>query len=229
MTSLKEARETKIYFVDIKEESLFINSMTEAEFIMLSVDETTSPRGVEPRLHIRSDNYYDGHFRANGAYPRENGDHYEVWTWGVTGNHPQFIEKFDTEEEAEDFIFQQTYHYFLNDFNRPTQYFYSEAEAIESMKESYSGMWNVSLETIDSILHHQDIARKIQDKREQERIIRRQVEQDRQEKIAAEYAKMIEPVTGESYRETAARLSAAIGERIESSVFHKAVKIIRSK
>ena len=47
-------------------------------------DETTSPRGVEPRLHIRE---RDGKF--------------DVWTWGPAGNFPRKLDTFDTEEEAE--------------------------------------------------------------------------------------------------------------------------------
>lgn len=46
--------------------------------------------------------------------------------------------------------------------------------------------------------------------------------------LASEYAKMISPVQGESYKQTAARLSAAIGSRIEGAVFHQAVKMVRN-
>jgi len=52
-------------------------------------------------------------------------------------------------------------------------------------------------------------------------------EKERIGELCAIYAQMIEPIKGESYKETATRLSNAIGTRIESEVFHKTVKFIR--
>lgn len=43
------------------------------------IDETTTPRGVAARMHVR------------GA---------ELWTWGYAGNFPKMVEAFETEEEA---------------------------------------------------------------------------------------------------------------------------------
>lgn len=43
------------------------------------IDETTTPNGVAPRLHVRGKN---------------------VWTWGHGGNFPNLVREFDTEEEA---------------------------------------------------------------------------------------------------------------------------------
>lgn len=54
--------------------------------IMESEDQTTTPRGVGPRIHIR-ENEEDGT--------------YEIWTWGVNGNNSKFIETFDTRKDAE--------------------------------------------------------------------------------------------------------------------------------
>ena len=45
------------------------------------VDETTTPRGVGPRLHVRGN---------------------ELWTWGHQGNFPRKLREFDTEEEAQE-------------------------------------------------------------------------------------------------------------------------------
>jgi len=46
--------------------------------------------------------------------------------------------------------------------------------------------------------------------------------------LAKIYAAMIEPVPGEAYDETARRLRAAVGGRIEKPVFRMAVELIRN-
>lgn len=45
------------------------------------IDETTTPRGIAPRLHVRSA---------------------ELWTWGHQGNNPHMIRAYDTEAEAQE-------------------------------------------------------------------------------------------------------------------------------
>lgn len=45
------------------------------------IDETTTPQGVGPRLHVR------------GA---------ELWTWGPQGNFPHLVRSYDTEAEAQE-------------------------------------------------------------------------------------------------------------------------------
>jgi len=43
------------------------------------IDETTTPHGVAPRLHVRGT---------------------ELWTWGHAGNFPKLVRAYDTEAEA---------------------------------------------------------------------------------------------------------------------------------
>jgi len=49
------------------------------------------------------------------------------------------------------------------------------------------------------------------------------------EDMAQMYAKLIDPVKGEPYDETARRLKKAIGGRAENAVFRRAVDIIRKE
>lgn len=122
MKSLIEAQKTTIYFVN---EDLEVEETTEAEFINQSIDETTSPRGVEPRLHVREN---------------EDDNTFEVWTWGPSGNNAKFIKSFEIKEEADEFIFQKTYEYdFMEDDQRDTQYFFNEeeAQALADERKSY--------------------------------------------------------------------------------------------
>lgn len=46
---------------------------------------------------------------------------------------------------------------------------------------------------------------------------------------ARRYVPLIPRIEGETYKETSERLSGAIGKGIDKDVFHKAVKLIRTK
>lgn len=48
---------------------------------------------------------------------------------------------------------------------------------------------------------------------------------------AMEYANLIEPVPGESYKETCRRLAEAVGDGVRPKIFHKAayLDLVRSK
>lgn len=67
-----------VYVVDV------INKTIEKTILRDLCDEhaevTTSPIGIAPTFHLRGN---------------------ELWTWGVQGNHPELIERFETPDEAE--------------------------------------------------------------------------------------------------------------------------------
>ena len=77
-------------------------------------DVTTSPRGVEPRLHIRND--------------------CEVWSWGIGGNNLHHIATFDSNEEAEEYRWSCWIEALITEDNAPC-YFDSEEEAKEVLLE----------------------------------------------------------------------------------------------
>ena len=111
----KEARETKIFIINEENEVEETNLL---DFVMESAEKTTSPRGVEMKLHVRK----------NKANDEEHNVH--VWTWGNHGNNPKPIKEFDTEKEAEDFIFQLTHDYdFMPDDQRDTAYYETREDA----------------------------------------------------------------------------------------------------
>lgn len=67
-----------------------IESLTYADYLsQFCSDETTTPKGVAPRLHIR-----------------ETDENFELWTWGIGGNNPHRLETFTTEEEATKVIYE---------------------------------------------------------------------------------------------------------------------------
>jgi len=43
------------------------------------------------------------------------------------------------------------------------------------------------------------------------------------------YAQLIPSIAGESFKETAKRLRDAVGERVQPSVFYKAIKLIQGR
>lgn len=60
-------------------DNLGIISGTLADMCRRYADETTTPEGIAPRMHIRGT---------------------ELWTWGVSGNNPALVATFKTDEEA---------------------------------------------------------------------------------------------------------------------------------
>lgn len=226
--SAKEAKETIIFAIEddqIYSEPLY-------DFVMKSAEETTSPVGVMTKLHIRHEDYSCSYGKRNAVNNSEG--LYEVWIWGPWGNGQTFLDSFETEEEAEDYIFNRTYEYdFATDDQRDTTFYYTIEEAERELLQRYSDLWSVNLEVATQILHHKQIADQIRKDREikakEEAKQAAKVDNERINAIAAEYAKMIQAEAGESYKQTAARLSAAIGEKIEGRVFHAAVKLIRRK
>lgn len=222
--------------------ALRVNETNLFDFVMESAEETTSPRGVERKWHVREKE------QQCSCYDEENETFdpecekcyegteivYQVCSWGIGNWSPKVIMTFDTEEEAADFLFDRIYKYdFLNDDQRDTEYFSSEEDALEAIVERMADHWNVSLDVASSIIRKH---RRIDEAREQleadllaKAAEEKALKQERINRVAPEYAAMIERIEGETYKETAARLSQAIGERIESAVFHKAVQIVRRK
>lgn len=263
MKNYKEAKETTVFTVEaigrnitgtyqigektraytrFEIEGYSVGPINEYDFIMQSAEETTSPRGVEMKLHVREKERQCSCYNEEEDTFDENCEKcyhgtelvYEVWDWGFRGQYPTKIDTFDTEDEASDFIFQRTYEYdFMRDDQRDTTYFDTLEDAEAEMISRYMELWSVKEETVISILRHKKMVDEIREQREanQREQKRNAVEanKSRVNEIAEVYAKMIEKVVPESYKETAARLSAAIGERIESGVFHAAVKIVRNK
>ncbi len=262
----KEAKETKIYFLErfnevyrthsytfpngkvanlspsIESYDLRITNDNLYDFIMQSAEETTSPRGVENKLHIREKEQecscwdeekdtYD--VKCKKCY-KGTELVYQVWDWGFRGQYPKLIDTFDTESEADDFILNKTYQYdFCNDDRRNTIFFDTIEEAKENLIESYAEIWSVDKNVVISILSKMDKVEQLKFDREQEfkkkALEQKHVNNERVNRIALEYATLIQNIETEKYKETCTRLSEAIGERIESSVFHAAVKLIRSK
>jgi hypothetical protein len=224
-TTVKEAKEQKIFVIDssngVEETNLY-------DFVMESAEETTSPVGVMNKLHIRHEDYSCRY----GQLDSVNNDEglFEVWMWGPSGHGSQFVDSFETEEAAEDFIFQRTYDYdFLSDDQRNTMYFDSYEEAMQDVIQLYAEENNIDIPVAESIMRHMRCADKIKEARKQKAIEAAKIKSERDSKLAAIYAETLTKIEGESYKETAKRLSDAIGQRIESGIFHKAVKIIRSK
>lgn len=201
----------KVYVVNFGE----IEELTLAEHVMKSAEETTSPRGVENKLHIREN---------------EETGKFEVWTWGILGRYPSKHDEFDTQEEADEYILEFVYERnFLNDDQRNTHYHFTLEEAKEELIQNYADNNGVSYIVAESILHHQEIAKLIGEEKEEAIRLERKREKERIDELAMIYASKLNKIDGEKYKETASRLSNAIGSKIETKVFHQAVRLIRSK
>jgi hypothetical protein len=201
------------------------------DFIMASVDETTSPRGVEPRLHTRQEGRC---LRNENDFNYDENEPIEVWTWGIRGNNPSLIDTVASFEEAEDFIFQRTYEYdFLPDDQRDTRFFYTEEEAEAEIISDYASANDIDIEVAESILKHKKMAEEIETKREYDRkqaaIKANEAFIKYSEEISAIHVESLPNIEGETYKDTCSRLSAALGKKIDGKVFHAAVSKIRNK
>lgn len=215
------AKETKIFVIEngkVVGPNLF-------DFVMISTKETTSPVGVMPKLHLRHEDYGCRYNLLNRV--RNDQGLFEIWYWGVNGNHPSFVTEFETEEEGFDFIFQQTYEFdFLTDDQRNTMYYETYEEAYEEYIVVLACNKNTSIEVIKRCLSFCEYCEQAQAARN----LKAKAEYDeRIDKLSDIYAALIEPIP-EGYKQTCGRLQLAMGgERIETSVFHAAVKKIRNR
>lgn len=158
-------RVSKIEDVDVVTENLF-------DFIWASVEETTSPRGVAPKLHIRVNGVCN---TVCGDYQNEEDCCIEVWTWGVGGNNPHFIQEFQTISEAEDFLFEKCYDYdFQNECNRSTFY----TEDFEEAQKEASEIMEIPLDTYISYSKHKELANQIKAEREEKARVEREKQQE---------------------------------------------------
>ena len=125
------------------------------ELVWKSVDMTTTPRGVAPRFHVREEiwfkvgnDLFDQEYKAEDAADDAEQDtgirpaieevtRFEGWTWGHQGNFPKQVQVFDTQEEADEWLFKGAEIDFQNDCNAPTL-FASKAEAEDWIKENNS-------------------------------------------------------------------------------------------
>lgn len=181
------------------------------DFVMASAEETTTPNGVGPKLYIRHDIY---------------NDKYEVCRWGINGQWTDVLDTVNDETDAEDALFERVFYSdFANDEQRDITYFLTPEEADVLLIEKYSALWNVYTDVAASILRKQKIVVKLHSIRKEKA---QAAWEDRVNALAKTYVDLIEP-RNESYKETANRLKIAIGARIESAVFHTAVKMIRFK
>jgi len=237
----KEARETKIYFIKKEGKSipriirgrqigyefnitkLSIEEDDLYSFVMESAEQGTNPDGAGNKLFIRevekdvSDNDDDFDFETK----------FEVRRWNRSGSSLIFV--FDTEEEAEDCLFEIIYKYdFLDDDQRNTTFFYTIEEAEENLIRCYCDIFSIDKEVAISIIHHEGVINQLTEARRQKQIEISIANNKRIETLALEYAKIISKIEGETYKQTAKRLSDAIGDKIESKVFHKALSFIRS-
>jgi len=99
-------------------------------------DETTSPNGIAPRIHIRQIE----HAPSDGNYCIS----YEIWSWGVSGNHPRYTgTSFDTEEEAQMHLFDVFESNIANGKGDTTSCYYSKEEVMESIADMRNKPINV--------------------------------------------------------------------------------------
>lgn len=210
METMNEAKNTVVYVIN--HETLEIEETNLYDWIMISAETTTSPRGWEMKLHVR-----------------ENGEKFDVWSWGVRGNNPVFVETFDTEEEAEDHIFQLTWEFdFSKDDQRNTFFCQNYNEVLDDLAESITNMYDVDLPVAKSIAQHMQLAAKIKNQRQQAIKAAQDAEDERIENEACKYAAMV-PVHSKNYKENEVNLAKAINRQtISKKIWKRTLAIMQT-
>jgi len=297
MYTVKEAMETTIFYVELKGwyktnevkigervfprrefvvEGFEVESSSLYDFVMESVDETTTPKGVAPRVFVEKEEVHfwkeDALSKYGEGCDKEDYDSEDDWeqdvlkcyveslgvnatildfqyfessqdylleqyvisSWGCTGNKyasgkHYFDNVFLTEEEANDELFRRVYEYdFLEDCNRNTQYYNSYKEAHEAGIEMLCNEWRLDEEVVESVLRRQSIADQLLHKRSQTEEKAHQIQYEVDMSSMDEYLKLLTYIPNEKYKDTCARLSKLIGRKINTKVFHGAVKKFRN-
>lgn len=104
------------------------------------------------------------------------------------------------------------------------EYFSSFEEAEENRVYWAAEKMGVDADVFLSIEKKQNIIAEATKRRQQEVSEAWEAEQS---KVFEKYKNIISPITGETYKQTAARMSAAMPEKINGSTFHKLIKHIR--
>lgn len=249
--TLNEAKETTVFVVkDNKVEEINLYDK-----MLQSLDETTTPRGVGSRLFVEDGVYtvdpedYEDEFEMEDAFSFEVGTYktnkedfellrngtYElkyffISSWGCTGNRYSsgdgfFDRMFLTQEEVDEKMFEFLKVDFDSDWDNSCGIFYNKEDALNNIIENLSYDWGCDEVVVKHIFRKQELVDKI---RKQKLFKTQKIEADRVAALADIYSKMIDRVNGESYKDTIKRLSGAIGNKIESKVFHSAIKILRN-
>jgi hypothetical protein len=137
--------------VFIREKNV-IKEVNYRELVSEFVEKIKTPRGVEPKLHVRevtwfqvNDDFYEKEYQAKNAADDLEKDtgirpsikeiaRYEGWTWGDQGNSPERLKVFDTNQEAEDWLFECAEIDFQDDSDAPFVYA-TKQEAEEDLRQ----------------------------------------------------------------------------------------------
>ena len=130
-----------------------IEEINYRELVWQFVDITTTPCGIAPRFHVREGIWFkvggdlfeketeaedaaDDLEEDTGSRPSiEEVVRFEGWTWGHQGSFPKQIQVFDTQEEADEWLFKGAEMDFQNNCDAPL-IFNTQAEAEEWINEN---------------------------------------------------------------------------------------------
>lgn len=209
---LQEAKDTTVFEIKdgvIKEVNLY-------DKMSRSVDETTSPRGVEPRYFMEEVFEFD---EDTG----EDNDiiiGYRIYKWDF-GRKKDVCNEVLTEEEAEEKLFEFLKVDFENDWDNSCNIFYTFEEA----EQAEADRMNVSIDVYRSIKRKEVAVKELIKKKAQEE---REAINFSRHNLAIAYANTIPLINGETKQETQTRISKQLG-RIEKDVFWRVVQIVRSR
>lgn len=215
---LEEAKETTVFTIENNE----IVEVNLYDKMSRSVDETTSPIGVCPRLFIEeltfeldSDDFdgeipeeefsfkvgttkackEDYELLPNGIYELK---YFVISSWGQLGNNYRsgagsFDRSFMTEQEAEEKLFEYLKVDFDADWDNSCGVYYYRDEAVEALSEDLG----IDVEVCEHILRKKEIVADI--RKDKKRQVQERYEREKEERLARWRDKFGISKTGSSY------------------------------
>lgn len=162
----KQDLEKQVYYVFDGE---VVESSYRDYLLKYGQDLTTSPIGIADRVHIREVDVSDckcEDTNEKGFVLHEEdckGEHhieYQVWTWGVNGNHPAYTgTSFNNEEDA-DLYYYERCQWYITEKNWDAPYpYYSEEEAENDIIERMADCDSIGKDVAASIYRKSKIVK----------------------------------------------------------------------
>lgn len=214
-----EATNTKVFLLDYENETIFTNDYYSV--IGDEVDPTWASKFRISEFNETKTDWFNNTL--------DSGFEVYEYNWHASPKW-KTIRIFETEQQAEDFKFELMIEKFESSDNAPSIY-YTEESAIESLLEYIAGENSIDIEVAESYLRHKKCAANIkadlEEKARQQNAIANEILLAEAEEEALEISTLIDKIEGEKYRETCKRLSIALGKKINTRVFHLAIKNVR--
>lgn len=246
--NLSEAKEKTVF--EIQGDKVIERNLYEKMYD--SIDETTTPRGVAPRMFVEElefvvdpndfddEDDLESEFRSiETRYRRTNKsdfkelpngtfvlNYFTISNWGCTGNkYKNGSSDWTMTFLTQEEVDEEMFEFLKRDYNADWDNSCNCYDTKDEAIEVIAERNELSFEVMKSIIKKQELIDSIREERNK---IKREKNREQINELAKIYSKNIEKISGENYKETCKRLSDSLNIKLPSTAFHMAVKMIRN-